>query len=377
MAVQFMNMPAAKYPDNAQLDLASLARPLFQGLNQYSQGVNNAAILDQDKQIGQTAAAQGPAAASREAYGVGRLDEGQKFAQQGQQQQDALRKRYGALAQQVDMEADPARRSAMWQGTLERMKREGAALGLQGEYDPEEMDPATGPKLFMAQAGLVNDPLERQSKQADIGLKNAQANYYQQKPLGVGGATDAVAQKLMQADPNLSYLDAITLAKKGDVESVKAAEARGEDRGKAQTDLSRINDNAGLALKTIDSIKAHPGKKNGLGWTALSGYIPNSNERGFANLVDQAKGQTFLEAFNSLRGGGQITEAEGAKATQALARLDRYQSQEDFDAALGDLETVIKAGLDRAQRRAGGTAAPSSINRTFNWTPDGGLQEAK
>jgi hypothetical protein len=175
MAVQFMNMPAVKHPENATLDLASLARPLFQGLNQYSQGVNNAAILDQDKQIGQTASTQGYGAAGKQALSMGRLDEGAKLAQAGQGQQDALRKRYGALAQQVDMEADPARRSAMWQGTLERMKREGAALGLQGEYDPEEMDPATGPKLFMAQAGLVNDPLERQKTQAEINKLNAQA----------------------------------------------------------------------------------------------------------------------------------------------------------------------------------------------------------
>jgi hypothetical protein len=90
------------------------------------------------------------------------------------------------------------------------------------------------------------------------------------------------------------------------------------------------------------------------------GSVPGTQARGFANFVDQAKGQVFLEAFNSLRGGGQITEAEGAKATQALSRLDRYQGTEDFDMALNDLEDVIRAGLERARIKAGeGVSQPA------------------
>jgi len=128
----------------------------------------------------------------------------------------------------------------------------------------------------------------------------------------------------------------------------------GEAAGTAQADLRRIEDNAGLALATVQKIRAHPGKGSALGWSAPMGHVPGTSARGFANLVDQAAGQTFLEAFNSLRGGGQITEAEGRKATQALARLDRYQSQEDFDAALNDLEEVITVGMQRARQKAGG-----------------------
>jgi hypothetical protein len=257
------------------------------------------------------------------------------------------------------MVQDPAQRSRMWTGFLGRMKREAAAMGVDGEFDPDEMDPVTGPKLFMGKAGLMSDPLERQKAEADIGLKQAQTEYYRQKPQGSGGATDVVARKLMEADPSLSYLDAITLAKKGDVGYATEAKELAEERAKAKSDLSRINDNASLALKTIESIRLHPGKSSGLGWSAPSAIIPGTEARGFSNLVDQAKGQTFLEAFNSLRGGGQITEAEGAKATQALARLDRYQSEADFEAALKDLEDVIRAGQSRAQQKTGlGTNAP-------------------
>lgn len=356
MAINFMNMPAAQYPRSALLDFA----PLAQSLQNYNAGSDQAQQHRNMTQIGQTAASQGYGAAGKQAMGLGEVDAGMELNKQGDAQRDRLVKRYGVLAQQIDQEQDPALRARMHNGFLGRWKREMSALGINGEFDPDEMDPMTGPKLFMAQAGLVNDPLERQSKQADIGLKQAQAEYYRQKPQGTGGATDVVARKLMEADPNLSYLDAITLAKKGDVGFATEQKELAEERSKAKSDLSRINDNANLALKTITSIREHPGRSAGLGWSAISSAIPGSEARGFSNLVDQAKGQTFLEAFNSLRGGGQITEAEGAKATQALARLDRYQSEADFEAALKDLEDVIKAGQKRAQDKVGLGAQPTS-----------------
>jgi hypothetical protein len=90
--------------------------------------------------------------------------------------------------------------------------------------------------------------------------------------------------------------------------------------------------------------------------------IPGTQQKDFVSMVDQAKGKAFLEAFNALKGGGQITEIEGKKATDAIARLDRTQSPEGFDRALSDLEQVINAGVARArlQAKSGGpmTSAP-------------------
>lgn len=136
----------------------------------------------------------------------------------------------------------------------------------------------------------------------------------------------------------------------------------GKAQGKATADLPRIVDNAELALKTIEDIRNHPGKSYGIGAAGVLPGIPGTQQRGFVNLVNQAKGQTFLEAYNTLRGGGQITEAEGTKAEQAIARLDRAQTQQDFDKALGDLEDVIYRGVARARRATGQGAARFSPN---------------
>ena len=130
----------------------------------------------------------------------------------------------------------------------------------------------------------------------------------------------------------------------------------GEARAKAESALSGIVDTSTLALDTINKIRSHPGRQWGTGWTgAVASRVPGTDARGFANLVDQAKGQTFLEAFNSLRGGGQITEVEGKKASQALARLDTAQNEKDFDDALVDLEKILALGMARARAAATGT----------------------
>lgn len=132
-------------------------------------------------------------------------------------------------------------------------------------------------------------------------------------------------------------------------ESQKAqGKAEGEGIASAPSEVAK----AEAMLKTIQDIRNHPRRQAG---TGTSAYLPSwrAQTRDFDNLVDQAKGQAFLQAFESLKGGGQITEIEGQKATQALARLQQTGSEEGFLQALTDLEEVVTAGLERARARAG------------------------
>lgn len=139
-----------------------------------------------------------------------------------------------------------------------------------------------------------------------------------------------------------------------DVAGAAAQKEIGEAQGQAQADLPRQTDNANAALQTIEAIRSHPGRGFGTGSTGILPGVPGTQQRDFIALVDQAKGKAFLEAFNSLKGGGAITEMEGKKATDAIARLDRTQSETGFLKALDDLEAVIRSGVARAQKKAGG-----------------------
>jgi flagellar protein FlgJ len=69
---------------------------------------------------------------------------------------------------------------------------------------------------------------------------------------------------------------------------------------------------------------------------------------------DQLKGKAFLQAYSTLRGGGAITEVEGEKATNALARLNRAQDEETARTALKDFRDVVQTGVQRLRERAGG-----------------------
>ena len=72
--------------------------------------------------------------------------------------------------------------------------------------------------------------------------------------------------------------------------------------------------------------------------------------------MDQLQGTAFLEAYNMLRGGGQITEVEGKKAEAAMARLRTAQSEADYRAALMDFRNAVETGISKLEARAGTTA---------------------
>lgn len=65
--------------------------------------------------------------------------------------------------------------------------------------------------------------------------------------------------------------------------------------------------------------------------------------------VDQLAGSAFLQAFDILKGGGAISEVEGTKATQAIARLSRTQTPEAFKQALNDFADVVRRGVEKSK----------------------------
>lgn len=139
----------------------------------------------------------------------------------------------------------------------------------------------------------------------------------------------------------------------GQMEATTAtAKIAGEASAQAKIDLPRVQDNAKQALQTIEDFEKHPGFNMLFGKTSLLPVVPGTDTAGARAYYNQIKGKTFLEAFNSLKGAGQITEIEGAKATDAIARLDTAQSEKEARAALKDLKEVIRSGSTRAEKKA-------------------------
>lgn len=148
------------------------------------------------------------------------------------------------------------------------------------------------------------------------------------------------------------------------------AEAIGKAQGEAQNSLPQAVQSGMSMLRNIDAVIDDPylGYVTGFGsshfnpwaWTPGTPWSRDTMAR-----IDQVRGQAFLQAFNSLRGGGQITEAEGRKATDALARLqDLSQTDVGYMQALNDARHEVWDVMNLARRKAGQQPIPYVPHRT-------------
>jgi len=150
-----------------------------------------------------------------------------------------------------------------------------------------------------------------------------------------------------------------------DIAGKKKQEITAETQAKAEGNLPKAEAQATSALDLIQQIRNHPGKAGAVGWQGDLPTWPGSKQRDFEVLLKQAQGQTFLQAIESLRGSGQITEIEGQKAQEAIARLQRAQSAPAFNKALDDFEATIKKAI-QVQRTSAGVQPPDAAAATPN-----------
>lgn len=138
------------------------------------------------------------------------------------------------------------------------------------------------------------------------------------------------------------------------IEGNKAkAKSDAEFRAKAQQSLPQVLDNSEYLTDQLDALIKHPGKKLAVGGTSVLPIIPGTDAADFQSRLKQVNGEQFLQAFQSLKGGGQITEIEGEKATDAIARMQKSQSEPEFDKSVKEFQDVVKKATQRARAAAG------------------------
>lgn len=149
--------------------------------------------------------------------------------------------------------------------------------------------------------------------------------------------------KLRQSDPAVAA-------------SVQRNTAATEAQKKASAQKQQAAlDTIGSMRGTINDLTSHPGfsgsvgAKNASYLFGLKGDpVAGTKEADFKAMLEQVQGGAFLQAFESLKGGGQITQVEGEKATQAIVRAQQSQSEEGFKKSMNDFLSV----LDKAEKRA-------------------------
>lgn len=165
-------------------------------------------------------------------------------------------------------------------------------------------------------------------------------------------ATSAGAVESAKQGAQISAIPSRTIAEiKADFDRFAA-----EQQKAGMADLGQATANAESAMSVIEGLRNHPGLDYLVGPASVVPIIPGTPQADAFAFVEQIQGKAFLEAFATLKGGGQITEVEGAKATAAIARLNRAQSKQAFVQALNELYSIAQKGLERAQKKASGPA---------------------
>jgi len=146
--------------------------------------------------------------------------------------------------------------------------------------------------------------------------------------------------------------------------NLKGAEVRGKLEAEtiynAQQELPKLIDSAAESVRLIDemvgsedgSIPEHPGFRDSVG--PMDGRTPivRGPALDFKSRFDQMKGKQFMEAYQGLKGGGQITEVEGTKAENAISRMKLAITEEAFVKAAREFQGIIKRGAERATNKA-------------------------
>ena len=114
---------------------------------------------------------------------------------------------------------------------------------------------------------------------------------------------------------------------------------------------AEVRDKNGKVIKAAG--KEHPGFSNYVGVGFPTRFVEGSDAASFEIRQKQIEGKAFLEAFNTLRGGGAITEKEGEKGTLAIMRMNKATSEAEYKAAARELQEVLRTGVNTMRAKAG------------------------
>jgi hypothetical protein len=144
----------------------------------------------------------------------------------------------------------------------------------------------------------------------------------------------------------------------GDARVIKDA------KGKEKIDYTVTQDG-----KQVQGRKPLAGFETAVGFGLPSYLTPaGTDASNFRVRLDQIKDKTFLQAFESLKGAGQITEREGEKATSALNRMNSAQSEVEFIKAAREFEENVRTGMELAKRKTG-MATGNTPSPRLRWNP--------
>ena len=247
---------------------------------------------------------------------------------------------------------------------------------LKGELPQQQAD-----QLWAKVSNL--NPAQRSQYFTEMGMKAHELGTYKEtarhnaKTENISAGNLAVNQQRLENETNVDLQSKLAEAK-------SVGTTIGKNKATAIAALPGAIANASEAIRLIDEMvgkpeirdkkgkiiqnatEPHAGFNTYVGATLTPGlrFIEGTDTAAFELRQKQIEGKAFLEAFNTLRGGGSITEKEGEKGTAAIMRMNKASSPDEYKAAARELQDVLRNGIQIAKTKAGATpgiAPPSGF----------------
>lgn len=246
-----------------------------------------------------------------------------------------------------------------------------------------------GKNLYDFQNGeWISPPASIAANDVEAGLtpvygKDANGKTVAFQPLKSGGFRQVEVPDGIELTPGVTNLDLGTTIRTintrtgatmsetpKDLSGAEQQKAVGKAQGEAAAGIPAAQQTAAEIGRQIESLKSDPYLSQSVG--PINGRTPalSADSQRVQSKIAQLQGGAFMSARQMLKGGGQITDYEGQKAEQAIARMNQAQSPEDFKAALDDFNNAVQAGVQKLQAASGG-AAPAGVAPTA--TPQSGV----
>ena len=238
-------------------------------------------------------------------------------------------------------------------------------IGLTHKERLDQAKQSLDEQIAAVEQGRADWQKEYQTRQLGIDKQKLAVDWYKAKnpPALVTGA-------MVQPPQGYRY------TANGDLEAIPGGPADAKKIAldeKAKAGAQKATDFADMGLNVIDQLIASPGLGGIVGIRGKIPTIPGTDAAKSNALAEQLEGQAFLQAFQSLKGAGAITETEGKKASAAIARLNRSQSKTDYVQALNELRGILVETKSRATEKAiPGASAPTVTSQAeYDALPSG------
>lgn len=213
--------------------------------------------------------------------------------------------------------------------------------------------------------GLVNGLRSARDNGQDVG----EAFDQQMETLKVLGVAEEDIPAMRQAViDNPAVLDDYYRALNGETKPTKVSAKEAEAAASAESEIAKFDD----AIRRIDKLQdperegaaraifgaPTPGKVLSGGLGAVGSVWGTSANDYARDLEALTEGDIRAIAFETLKGGGQITEKESEFARDAIARISRTTSFEHYQRELADLKQYLSDLRDAANRRNNGEQVP-------------------